>query len=526
MLGRQTKIEAGLAWYEFGRLTAHKLMTPLSITFGEITTHNHFVLDRGGKVFKQTAPVIKLKPDADEAEHVRLLGVLNSSTACFWLRQVCFPKGGDHQGSEGARVRTTLWDERFAFNASQIANLPIPAHQPTQLPTALVQTSTAMQAQTPAATLAAWSGPGSGDLRARLASARDAWAGQRRQLIAWQEELDWQIYGAFGLVSAGDGVSLPEGAVAIECPNGATSISPGLPSPRGYPGTLQKGEPTPTGLHQPGATEFNPVGVDVVGDDGPRVARSSQPWAERCSPVGAGEPPVAPETMEIPPLNLGERAFEIVLARKLAAGEVQTTWFARHGSTPLTALPRHWPAAYRERVERRIARIIGDPAIRLIEQPEYKRRWNTEPWDEAFARAAREWLLLRLETYFFGSERMTAKAKDEGKRMKDEGSDAAALLHPSSFNLHPSASRPALTTTNQLAAPRRPMPPSSPWPRRSRAAPASPSPSSSANSWNLPASPTSPRNATNPAACSSARIGNTSGTSSARRTASTPGSKS
>jgi len=155
--------------------------------------------------------------------------------------------------------------------------------------------------------------------------------------------------------------------------------------------------------------------------------------------------------MEIPPLNLGERAFEIVLARKLAAGEVQTTWFARHGSTPLTALPRHWPAAYRELVERRIARIIGDPAIRLIEQPEYKRRWNTEPWDEAFARAAREWLLLRLETYFFGSERMTAKAKDEGKRMKDEGSDAAALLHPSSFNLHPSASRPALTTTNQLA---------------------------------------------------------------------------
>ena len=39
---------------------------------------------------------------------------------------------------------------------------------------------------------------------------------QRRQLIAWQEELDWQIYEAFGLVegAAASGpaaVSLPEG---------------------------------------------------------------------------------------------------------------------------------------------------------------------------------------------------------------------------------------------------------------------------------------------------------------------------
>ena len=67
--------------------------TPLSITFAFVATHNHFVLDRGGKVFKQSAPVIKLPEGATEDDHLALLGVLNSSTACFWLKQNSHNKG-------------------------------------------------------------------------------------------------------------------------------------------------------------------------------------------------------------------------------------------------------------------------------------------------------------------------------------------------------------------------------------------------------------------------------------------------
>ena len=70
----------------------------MSIAFAEVATHNHFVLDRGGKVFKQTAPVIKLPEGASEDDHLALLGVLNSSTACFWLKQVCHDKGGSGVG--------------------------------------------------------------------------------------------------------------------------------------------------------------------------------------------------------------------------------------------------------------------------------------------------------------------------------------------------------------------------------------------------------------------------------------------
>ena len=40
-----------------------------------------------------------------------------------------------------------------------------------------------------------------------------------------------------------------------------------------------------------------------------------------------------------PPLKLGERAFEIVMARKMAAGELETAWFTRHGSALITAPP-------------------------------------------------------------------------------------------------------------------------------------------------------------------------------------------
>jgi len=40
MFGRQTKVEAGLRWYEYGRLTTSKFRTPLSIVFAFVATHN------------------------------------------------------------------------------------------------------------------------------------------------------------------------------------------------------------------------------------------------------------------------------------------------------------------------------------------------------------------------------------------------------------------------------------------------------------------------------------------------------
>jgi hypothetical protein len=101
---------------------------------------------------------------------------------------------------------------------------------------------------------------------------------------------------------------------------------------------------------------------------------------------------------DLPNLAFGQRAFEIVMGRQIAKGELETTWFERHGSTPITEIPSHWPAAYRKLVERRIKVIETNKDITLIEKPEFKRRWNTEPWEEQEQRALKNWLLDRLET--------------------------------------------------------------------------------------------------------------------------------
>ncbi|MGW3855744.1 BREX-2 system adenine-specific DNA-methyltransferase PglX [Micromonospora arida] len=100
----------------------------------------------------------------------------------------------------------------------------------------------------------------------------------------------------------------------------------------------------------------------------------------------------------VPSLAFGERAFEIVMARKMAVGELDTAWFVRHGALPTTDLPTHWPASYREVVERRIDTIQRDSRLRTLERPEFKRRWASQGWDAMAAGAVRTWLLDRCET--------------------------------------------------------------------------------------------------------------------------------
>src|SRR5690606_14249254 len=89
--------------------------TPLSIAFAFVATHNHFVLDRGGKVFNRTAPIIKLREDATEDDHLALLAYLNSSTACFWMKQELFNRGHVE----------LAWDLFYEFTASGLSKLPI-----------------------------------------------------------------------------------------------------------------------------------------------------------------------------------------------------------------------------------------------------------------------------------------------------------------------------------------------------------------------------------------------------------------
>ncbi|MGC4896391.1 BREX-2 system adenine-specific DNA-methyltransferase PglX [Micromonospora sp. DT31] len=298
----KTQIERGLAWFEFSMFFRRRYASPTLLTFADVATHNHFVVDGESRVFNRHSPVIKLPEGATEDDHLRLLGVLNSSTACFWLKQVSYPKGGDPIGGDGARVSAEPWSDRYEFTGTKLQEFPLPAAYPLERARLLDSLAQRLSRLTPAAVAEAGV-----PTRERLAAAHVDYDDTRARMIALQEELDWEVYRLYGL---------------------------------------------------------------------------------RDDDLTCAEPPL---------LALGERAFEIVLARRMAAGEVETQWFARHGSTPITELPAHWPDDYRALVRRRIEAIESDRNIALIERPECKRRWATEGWGAMQARALRDWLLDRLE---------------------------------------------------------------------------------------------------------------------------------
>jgi hypothetical protein len=296
----QTQLERHLKWWEYSMFFRDRFRTPLSITFAFVATHNHFVLDRGGKVFNRSAPVIKLPEGADERRHLELLGVLNSSTACFWMQQVFHNKGGPGGGSS----KDEKWHDFYEHDGTKLQALPLPRDLDATTAELLDRLAQELAAVTPAVVVASGV-PSAG----RLANARARYDEVRAEMIAAQERLDWEVYRRYGLVD---------------------------------------------------------------------------------EDLTTGEEPE-------PPLRLGERAFEIVLARRMAAGEIDTKWFAKLGAEPTTELPAHWPDSYRRLVERRIELIETDLDIGLIEQQETKRRWEWQPWDEQVKVALRGWLLDRLE---------------------------------------------------------------------------------------------------------------------------------
>jgi hypothetical protein len=332
MFGK-TREQRGLEWLEYGMLARAKLRTPFSIAFPEVATHNHFVLDRDGRIFKHSAPVIKLLETATPDEHLVLLGVLNSSTACFWLKQVCHNKGS--QGiNEG--IKAESWERFYVFNSTNVAELPLPSVLPLargQKLDMLAQEltkhipSSAVSDVTPTAASLATARAMSGEIVARM--------------ISVQEDLDWEVYQLYGLI-----------------------------------------------------------------DEDLTYSRE-----------------------DLPELALGERAFEIALARAIEDDRQETSWFSRHGSTPITQIPVWWPTAYRDLVQRRLDVIATNPAIRLLERPEYKRRWAQEPWDKRQDRALRDWLLDRLEyrRFWFDAQRRplprsVAQLADEVTRDADVAS--------------------------------------------------------------------------------------------------------
>jgi hypothetical protein len=212
--------DIGRPWYAWHQVTSSRYETPVSIVYGEVATHNHFVLDRGGNIFKQTAPVIKLKSSATEEDHLILLAQLNSSTACFWLKQVCQPKGGDKAG-DGARVTGESWEERYAFNSSNVEEFPLVSTADLGL-LAFGKALDALGAERVRDCAESVVGAHAASGREALRRELDAWRARdeaRLLRMVWlQEELDWLCYHLYGLDTGED----------LRGVEGAETLTPGL----------------------------------------------------------------------------------------------------------------------------------------------------------------------------------------------------------------------------------------------------------------------------------------------------------
>jgi hypothetical protein len=192
--------DAGRTWFGYGQIPPDRFRTLLSLTFGEVATHNHFALDRGGKVFNRTAPVIKLPAGASEDEHLVLLAQLNSSTACFWLKQVCQNKGIGGRGAAG--VNPEAWEMFFQFGGTKLAAFPLAQTSDVRLSSfarALDALASDRQRESIAACLSGAAGNDSSALRDALIARRERDIIMLNQMVGLQEELDWYCYRLYGV---------------------------------------------------------------------------------------------------------------------------------------------------------------------------------------------------------------------------------------------------------------------------------------------------------------------------------------
>jgi hypothetical protein len=305
----RTYFEDGRPWFEWHHITETPEAHPWSIVFPWVSTHNHFAVLRDRAAPLNSAPVIRLPKTASDSDVLQLTALLNSSLICFWLKQYSNSKGQPKADQTGTGEPWTLF---YEFTSTRLSDLPLPPDRWSKdrwsvHADGLDSLAQELAATDPRSLLV----PNALMTNAALDAASSRWEDAYAKLVARQEELDWEIYGRYGLVDEAEGL---------------------------------------------------------------------------CTPVDA-----------IPGIAPGERAFEIVLARRMAQGKSESTWFARHNIVPVTDLPSRWPERYREVVAHRIEVLEQRSDIRRIEQPEFKRRWLSEPWGKREKEAIRQWLLDRCE---------------------------------------------------------------------------------------------------------------------------------
>ena len=225
--GSTKKCETSLKWFEFRRLARAKFAVKFNLVTPHVATHVHFAIADHTVAFKEKAQAIAPRPELNKAGLSMLAGLLNASAALFRLKQVCFNKGA---GEDEER-------DRFEFAGGKLEELPVPdavagalkgktsvlAECLTVLSQACWERGQKMPSlalkklfDKPGEAYNDWSSslpgyvaPGdsiseafdsAGALRNRFRAAQETRERLRGEMIALQEEMDWLVYAAYGLL--------------------------------------------------------------------------------------------------------------------------------------------------------------------------------------------------------------------------------------------------------------------------------------------------------------------------------------
>jgi type I restriction-modification system DNA methylase subunit len=119
---RKSQIERGLMWHEYGLLSKDAASANQLLVFPEVASHNHFAATTISAVWKNSIHLVCPKSE-DIQRHYYLLGILNSSVACFWLKQVSQQK--QMTAGDGVRIESQA-KVPYSFSATQLRQLPMP----------------------------------------------------------------------------------------------------------------------------------------------------------------------------------------------------------------------------------------------------------------------------------------------------------------------------------------------------------------------------------------------------------------
>jgi hypothetical protein len=185
-------------WFAWHHVTETAAAHPWQIVFSWVSTHNHFALIRDNVAPLTSAPVIRLPASASDGDVMQLLCLLNSSIACFWLKNNSNNKGQPGVGQTGTGEP---WSVFYEFAGTRVGELPLPparwsGDRWTIRADRIDHIVTRMSELRPRELLNGRRLPTDEELRQALIESNHL----RGELVALQEELDWELYRRYELI--------------------------------------------------------------------------------------------------------------------------------------------------------------------------------------------------------------------------------------------------------------------------------------------------------------------------------------